>query len=44
MPVLIEPMLYGDPQGARPACFCPRCGGERYAPGLGCLRCERRGL
>ena len=39
----IEPVLYLDPQQAAPACLCRRCGGERYAPGLGCLRCERRG-
>ena len=40
----LEPMLYPDPQQKRPACFCPRCGGECYAPSLACLRCERRGL
>ena len=40
----IEPTLYIDPQTEKPACFCRRCGGERYAPGLVCLRCERRGL
>ena len=40
----IEPMLYIDPQTRKPVCFCSRCGGERYAPGLVCLRCERRGL
>lgn len=38
----IEPMLYPDPQAAIPACFCSVCGGERYAPSLVCLRCERR--
>ena len=38
----IESVLYTDPQAAAPACFCPVCGGERYAPGLVCLRCERR--
>ena len=38
----IEPMLYVDPQAEKPACFCPRCGGECYAPGCICLRCERR--
>ena len=41
---LIEPMLYIDPQVEKPACFCPVCGGERYAPGFACLRCERRAL
>ena len=41
---LIEPMLYIDIQQAVPACFCETCGGERYAPGLVCLRCERRAL
>ncbi len=39
----IMPMLYEDPQDRSPVCFCPVCGGERYAPGGGCLRCERRG-
>ena len=38
----IEPILYTDPQAAVPGCFCPVCGGERYAPGFHCLRCERR--
>lgn len=40
----LETMLYIDSQGAVPACFCQDCGGERYAPGLLCLRCERRSL
>jgi len=35
--------LFSDPQEAVPAEFCLRCGCERYAPGLHCLRCERRG-
>lgn len=39
---LIEPMLYIDPQQEAPGCFCPECGGERYAPTFTCLRCERR--
>lgn len=39
---MIEPMLYIDIQSLPPACFCERCGGERYAPSLVCLRCERR--
>ena len=39
---LIEPVLYLDPQNQIPVCFCPVCGGERYAPSLICLRCERR--
>lgn len=38
----IEPTLYIDIQGERPASFCPVCGGERYRPGEVCLRCERR--
>ena len=37
----IEQVLYIDPQAAVPAGFCPVCGGELYAPGLVCLRCER---
>ena len=36
----IESTLYIDPQDRKPACFCPRCGGERYRPSLICLRCE----
>lgn len=39
----IEPQLYQDPQQQEPACFCPRCGGARYAPSLICIRCERDG-
>ena len=39
---IIEPMLYVDEQSLAPAAFCQVCGGERYAPGLICLRCERR--
>ena len=35
--------LFFDPQAAIPADFCPVCGSERYAPGLHCIRCERRG-
>ena len=38
---MIEQMLYIDPQMQIPACFCHRCGGERYAPSLVCIRCER---
>lgn len=41
MYVAIEPTLYLDPQAAVPASFCPICGGERYAPGENCLRCQR---
>ena len=37
----IEPTLYIDPQAQIPACYCPHCGGARYAPSLTCLRCER---
>ena len=38
----LESVLYVDLQAAVPACLCGRCGGERYAPSLVCLRCERR--
>ena len=38
---MIEPVLYVDVQRAA-ACRCRVCGGERYAPGFVCLRCERR--
>ena len=41
MAAIIEPTLYIDPQSLPPASFCPRCGGERYAPSERCLRCER---
>ena len=34
--------LFEDPQAAVPAAFCEECGCECYAPGLHCLRCERR--
>ena len=37
----IEGKLYIDPQDQKPAAFCPVCGGERYAPSLICIRCER---
>ena len=36
----IESNLYADPQTLPPADFCPYCGGERYLPGLHCIRCE----
>lgn len=39
---LIEPVLYIDPQAARPALLCGFCGGECFFPNLTCLRCERR--
>jgi hypothetical protein len=39
---MYESVLYCDPQAARPAGFCPVCGGECYAPSLMCIRCERR--
>ena len=42
MTIMIEPMLYIDPQAAKPLSRCPVCGGERYAPGENCIRCERR--
>ena len=38
----MEGTLFFDPQAAAPACFCPRCGGECYAPTRTCIRCERR--
>ena len=34
--------LFSDPQAAVPASFCRDCGCECYAPGLVCIRCERR--
>lgn len=34
--------LFYDEQAAQPAAFCEACGCERYAPGLHCLRCDRR--
>lgn len=36
----IESNLYVDLQALPAADFCPRCGGERYLPGLRCIRCE----
>lgn len=39
---IIEPMLYVDEQALPPEGFCEDCGGELYAPGFVCLRCERR--
>jgi len=39
---MYESILYIDPQAAKPACFCPLCGSECYAPSLTCIRCERR--
>lgn len=43
MSELVEQVLYIDPQQERLFDFCPVCGGERYAPGFHCLRCERDG-
>lgn len=40
----VESTLFLDPQQQRDFYFCPVCGGERYAPGYHCLRCERDGL
>ena len=34
--------LFYDPQAVPAEDYCRRCGCERYAPGLRCLRCERR--
>ncbi len=39
---MFESILYLDPQAAKPARFCPRCGGECYPPGLVCIRCEQK--
>ena len=36
----LEQTLFTDHQTIPAAAFCPICGGECYAPGLGCLRCE----
>lgn len=36
----IESTLYIDVQALPPGDFCPVCGGERYLPGLRCIRCE----
>lgn len=36
----MELTLFIDAQALAPAAFCPYCGGERYAPGLICLRCQ----
>ncbi len=44
MQATILPTLHTDPQEAKPASFCPLCGGERYAPGEHCLRCERNSI
>lgn len=40
---MYESILYSDPQAVKPACLCPKCGGECYAPSLICIVCERRG-
>ena len=40
---MYESTLFTDHQAQVPGGFCPVCGGECYLPGLGCLRCERRG-
>lgn len=41
MSTKMQQILYIDPQEAKPVAFCPTCGGEIYAPGGICLRCER---
>ncbi len=41
MQTTIEQTLYPDPQAQTAAGFCPICGGEVYAPGMYCARCER---
>lgn len=35
-------ILFSDPQAVPPTEFCEECGGECYAPGHSCTRCERR--
>ena len=40
MMINVESMLYWDEQTAQPGEPCPVCGGERYLPGLRCIRCE----
>ena len=37
---MIEPVLYTDPQAAKPLGFCRCCGGELYCPGECCRECE----
>ena len=39
---MIEPVLYIDPQAAKPICFCRRCGGECYHPSPLCSDCEAK--
>ena len=41
MLAFIEPMLYIDHQMESRILFCGVCGGECYAPGFRCIRCER---
>lgn len=36
----IESTLYIDRQAQIPGGYCPRCGGELYAPSFTCLRCD----
>ena len=38
----LESTLFCDPQTQPPADNCKYCGGELYAPGLICDRCEKR--
>ncbi len=38
----IQPVLYWDPQTAKPAGFCIRCGGECYHPSELCTDCEAK--
>lgn len=40
--MILPTQIHSDPQGEKPAAFCPTCGSELYAPGKTCLRCERR--
>lgn len=37
----IQPVLYIDVQGEKPAAYCEICGGALYRPGLICIRCQR---
>ena len=41
MPETVESTLYIDRQAQIPAGFCPRCGGEVYAPSFACPRCGK---
>ena len=42
MSFYVEQTLYTDIQAQKPVELCPNCGGEIYAMGGICLRCQRR--